>query len=166
MKNILVAGVIILMWGKSFSQTTLIPIDKIAPVKLFSTKIKDTSGDFIKGTFPLNLRIWEVGFTKIEYEKKNKFLQVWGTAGMSKKDLNSFKIKDFEIHLGALHNDTLVNVKHLTKDEFLDSSGNFEVRFDLKKYTILIFSCPGYVLRIYDFTSLLLNENGIEPDKM
>jgi|GEM_PF-1316858 len=155
MKNILVGSIIILLWGKSFSQTTLIPIDKIAPINLRSTKIKDTSGGFIKDNYALNLRIWKVHFTKIEYEKKNKFLQVRGAAGIIMEKIDSFKIKNFKIHLGALHNDTLVNVKHLTKEEFLDSSGNFDVRFDLKKYTILIFSCPGRLPRIYDFSSLL-----------
>jgi hypothetical protein len=155
MKNILIGSIIILLWNRSFSQTTLIPINKFAPINLMSTKIKDPSGDFIRDNYALNQRIWKIHFTKLAYNKESKFLQVAGAAGLIMEEIDSFKLKNFKIHLGALRNDTLVNVKHLTKEEFLDSSGNFDVQFDLKRYTILIFSCPNRLPRIYDFSSLL-----------
>lgn len=44
--------------GGVSAQTISIPVDKIAPIQLFSTKIKDTSRQFITGNYALNKRIW------------------------------------------------------------------------------------------------------------
>jgi len=159
MKKIL-AGIIILLWGKSFGQTISISTDKIAPINLSENrKIKDTSGEFIKSSFPLNKHIWEIIFTKITYDEKSKLLQVAGAATITNV-IDSFQLKDYNIHLCALHNDTIVNVKHLNKEEVMDNTGNFNVQFDLKKYSILIFTGAHRLPRIYDLSFLLHRKAG------
>jgi hypothetical protein len=156
MKSILAGLLILLLCGKSFGQKVAIPADKIAPVNIWSKdrKIKDTSEEFIKSSFAMNQRIWKIIFTTITYDEKNKFLQATGAASLTSV-IDSFQLNNYNIHLCALQNDTIVNVKHLNSGEFIDKKGNFNVQFDLMKYPVLIFTSPHRLPRIFDFSFLL-----------
>jgi hypothetical protein len=156
MKTILAGILIILLWGKSFGQKTSIPVDKIAPVDTWSKdrKIKDTSEEFIKSSIALNKKIWKIHFTKIIYDEKNKIMQATGAASITDV-IDTFQLNNYNIHLCALQNDTIVNVKHLNSREFIDKKGNFNVEFDLMEYPVLIFTGPGKVPKIFDFSFLL-----------
>jgi hypothetical protein len=78
MKKILIVCVLLILWCKSFSQTILIPAEKITPINIWSSdkKIKDTSGKFLKSYYQLNQRIWKIHFTRIEYDENAKLLRL------------------------------------------------------------------------------------------
>lgn len=156
MRNlILIFSLVAFLNGGAAAQIISIPTDKIAPVQLTSTKIKDTSGDFIKDNYALNMRIWKVHFTKILFDKENKSLQVAGFASIIMEPIDTFRVSHYKVHLCALRNDSLVNVKHLSREECIDDRDHFDLKIDLERYTVLVFTAGNRAARMFDFSFLL-----------
>src|SRR5688500_18229466 len=142
MKKILIGSVVLISWGNSFSQTVLIPIEKITPINILArvTKIQDTSGRFIKSSYELSQRFWKIHFTEIVHDENAKVLRLFGSAGLFHGKIDSFKMDNFDIHLCSLKNDTIINIKHLNKSDFFKEGDDFDIQVDLKKYCMVIFT--------------------------
>src|SRR5688500_597222 len=157
MKKILIGSVVLISWGNSFSQTVLIPIEKITPINILArvTKIQDTSGRFIKSSYELSQRFWKIHFTKIVHDENAKVLRLFGSAGLVPGKIDSFKMDNFDIHLCSLKNDTITNIKRLNQSDFFNKEDDFDVTIDLKTYNMIIFTSANRLPRIFDFSFLV-----------
>jgi len=118
-----------------------------------SVKIIDTTKKIINDNYELNSKPWSIYFKKIILNEKLNNLNIDGGAYQYMDKLDTLKIYNYEVFVGNLSSDSLIEVRKLNIQKEVNSR-NFHFVIDLNKYSVLIFKSSNRIPIIYDLKSI------------